>query len=161
MENNAVDYNRLLDELRQQETDLQFTHFNNDDAYALGQLVIEMARQDGLGVTVDIIRHGQQLFHAARPGTSSDNDEWIKRKVRTVNRFGHSSYYMGINYKRQNTTMQEKALLDPAEFAAHGGCFPIIVRNVGMVGTLTVSGLAQEEDHKLAVRAIRQFLEEK
>lgn len=161
MENNAVDFNRLIDELRQQEADLQFTHFTNDDAYILGQLVMELARQDGLGITVDIIRHGQQLFHAARPSTSSDNDEWIKRKVRTVNRFGHSSYYIGINYKRQNTTMQEKALLDPAEFAAHGGCFPIIVRNVGMVGTITVSGLPQEEDHKLVVRAIRQFLEEK
>ncbi|MBN9391974.1 MAG: heme-degrading domain-containing protein [Chloroflexi bacterium] len=160
MENNAVDYNRLLDDLRQQETDLQFTHFTNDDAYTLGQLVIELARQDGLAITVDIIRHGQQLFHAARPGTSSDNDEWIKRKVRTVNRFGHSSFYMGIHYKRQNTTMAEKALLDPAEFAAHGGSFPIIIRNVGMVGTLTVSGLPQEEDHKLVVRAIRKFLEE-
>ena len=160
MENNAVDYNRLLEELRQQEADLQFTHFNNDDAYTLGQLVIELARQDGLAITVDIIRHGQQLFHAALPGTSSDNDEWIKRKVRTVNRFGHSSFYMGIHYKRQNTTMAEKALLDPAEFAAHGGSFPIIIRNVGMVGTLTVSGLPQEEDHKLAVRAIRKFLEE-
>ena len=160
MENNAVDYNRLLEELRQQEAELQFTHFTNDDAYTLGQIVVELARQDNLAITVDIIRHGQQLFHAARPGTTCDNDEWIKRKVRTANRFGHSSYYMGINYKRQNTTMQEKAMLDPAEFAAHGGCFPIFIRNVGMVGTLTVSGLPQEEDHKLAVRAIRQFLSE-
>lgn len=160
MENNAVDLNRLLEELLRQEDELQFTHFTNDDAYALGQLIMELARQENLAITIDIIRHGQQLFHAARPGTSSDQDEWIRRKVRTVNRFGHSSYYMGIYYKEKNTTMQEKALLDPAEFAAHGGCFPIIVRNVGMVGTLTISGLAQAEDHNLAVRSIRQFLAE-
>jgi uncharacterized protein (UPF0303 family) len=153
------DYNQLLEELRKQEETLQFSEFTNDTAYSLGQLLVGLARQDGLGVTIDIIRHGQQLFHAALPGTSSDNDEWIKRKVRVVNRFGHSSYYMGIHYKRQNTTMQEKALLDPAEFAAHGGSFPIIIRNVGVVGTITVSGLPQEEDHKLVVRAIRQFLE--
>jgi uncharacterized protein (UPF0303 family) len=155
------DYNRLLDELRQQEETLQFSEFTNDTAYRLGQLIVELARQDHLGVTVDIIRHSQQLFHAALPGTSSDNDEWIKRKVRVVNRFGHSSYYMGIHYKRQNTTMQERALLDPAQFAAHGGSFPVIIRNVGVVGTITVSGLAQEEDHKLVVRAITKFLESK
>jgi uncharacterized protein (UPF0303 family) len=68
---------------------------------------------------------------------------------------------MGIHYKRQNTTMQERALLDPAQFAAHGGSFPVIIRNVGVVGTITVSGLAQEEDHKLVVRAITKFLESK
>lgn len=159
MEDNKVDYNQLLEELRKQEETLQFTEFTNDTAYSLGQLLVELACQDGLGVTIDIIRHGQQLFHVALPGTSSDNDEWIKRKVRVVNRFGHSSFYMGIHYKRQNTTMQEKALLDPAEFAAHGGSFPVIIRKVGVVGTITVSGLPQEEDHKLVVRAIRQYLE--
>jgi uncharacterized protein (UPF0303 family) len=68
------DYNRLLEELRRQEETLQFTEFTNDTAYHLGQLVLELARQDHLGVTVDIIRHGQQLFHASLPGTSSDND---------------------------------------------------------------------------------------
>lgn len=158
MEKNPVDYTRQLEELLKQEETLQFTEFTNDTAYRLGQLLVEMARQDKLGVTIDIIRHGQQLFHAALPGTSVDNDEWIKRKVRVVNRFGHSSFYMGTRYKSQNSTIQEKALLDPAEYAAHGGCFPVIIQNVGVVGTITVSGLPQEEDHKLVVRAITHFL---
>ena len=161
MEKNPIDYNQLLEELRRQEETLQFSEFTNDTAINLGLLLVELARQDNLSVTIDIIRHGQQLFHAALPGTAADNDEWIKRKVRVVNRFGHSSYYMGIRYKSQNTTMQEKAYLDPAEYAAHGGSFPVIIRNVGAVGTITVSGLPQEEDHKLVVRAIRRFLEGK
>ncbi|MDB5083085.1 MAG: heme-degrading protein [Chloroflexi bacterium] len=152
------DYNQLFEELRKQEETLQFTEFTNDTAYKLGQLLVEMARQAGKGVTIDIIRHGQQLFHAALPGTSSDNDEWIKRKVRVVNRFGHSSYYMGIHYKRQGTTIKDRALLDPAEFGPFGGSFPVIIRNVGVVGTITVSGLPQEEDHKMVVQAIEQYL---
>lgn len=158
MEKNPVDYSKILEELLKQEENLQFSEFTNDNAYELGQLLVAMARQDKLGVTIDIIRHGQQLFHAALPGTAIDNDEWIKRKVRVVNRFGHSSFYMGNRYKSQNSTIQEKALLDPTEYAPHGGCFPIIIKNVGMVGTITVSGLPQEEDHKLVVRALTQFL---
>ena len=34
----------------------------------------------------------------------------------------------------------------------------LIVRNVGVVGTVTVSGLPQEEDHRLVVDVLREFL---
>jgi uncharacterized protein (UPF0303 family) len=75
-----------------------------------------------------------------------------------VNRFSHSSYYMGIYYKTLNTTIQEKSYLDPTEYAPHGGAFPIIIRDVGVVGTITVSGLPQKEDHQLVVKILKQFL---
>ena len=52
----------------------------------------------------------------------------------------------------------EKFLLDEREYAAHGGAFPVIVRDVGVVGTVTVSGLPQEEDHRLVVAVLRAFL---
>ena len=147
-----------LEELLQEEADLQFQEFTNLTAYRLGQRLVEIALQEGYAITVDIHRHGQQLFHCALPGTSPDNDEWIKRKNRLVNRMGHSSFYLGQKYKSQNTTMQEKSGLDPARYAAHGGAFPIIIRNVGVVGTITVSGLPQAEDHRLVVRVLREFL---
>jgi len=31
------------------------------------------------------------------PGTSRDNDVWVQRKNNVVNRFGHSSFYLGIS----------------------------------------------------------------
>ncbi len=98
------------------------------------------------------------MFHCALTGTSADNDEWIKRKNRVVNRFGHSSFYMGNLYKSKNTTIQDSALLDPREFAPHGGAFPVIVKNVGVVGTITVSGLPQQEDHQLVVQVLAEYL---
>jgi uncharacterized protein (UPF0303 family) len=148
----------LLAELLLQEQALQFDRFDNGDAYRLGQLCVDTALADGLGVTIDICRNGQQLFHAALPGTSTDNDEWIKRKNRVVNRFGHSSFYMGAYYRSRGTTIQDSALLDPTQFAPHGGAFPIIVKNVGVVGTVTVSGLPQAEDHAFVVRMLTRFL---
>jgi uncharacterized protein (UPF0303 family) len=98
------------------------------------------------------------LFHCALAGTSADNDEWIRRKNRVVNRFGHSSYYMGILYKSKNTTIQDSTLLDPSLFAPHGGAFPVIIKNVGVVGTITVSGLPQQEDHQLVVQVLAAYL---
>ena len=100
------------------------------------------------------------MFHASLCGASADNDEWVKRKVRLVNRFGHSSFYMGQMLKSKGKRIEEAYLLSESEYAPHGGCFPAIVKGTGMVGTITVSGLPQEEDHKLVVRSIRDYLAE-
>jgi len=145
-----------LAELAAEEAELQFTSFSNDDAWALGTALVEAGR--GLPVAVDISRNGQQLFHAALPGTSADNDDWIRRKTAVVNRFGHSSLYMRQSFLERGTTFEEATGLDPREYAAHGGAFPILVRNVGPVGVVVVSGLPQLEDHALVVSAIRAHL---
>jgi uncharacterized protein (UPF0303 family) len=104
------------------------------------------------------MRGEHQVFHASLPGTSADNDEWVKRKVRLVYRFGHSSFYIGQLLKSKGKSIEEMFLIPESQYAPHGGCFPIIVKNTGMVGAITISGLPQEEDHKLVVRAIRDYL---
>jgi uncharacterized protein (UPF0303 family) len=146
-------------ELREQEERLQFDRFDHDDAWELGNLLVRLARERGLPVTVDIRRGDHQLFHYALPGTSPDNDDWIERKIRVVRRFGHSSYLVGQSYRDRGTTFDAEPHLEAALYAAHGGCFPIIVKGTGPVGTVTVSGLPQLDDHRLVVEAIEAFLE--
>ena len=148
----------ILKQLLQEEQELQFTKFNEDIAWQIGCRLVERARETGLSITIGIRRGQHQLFHASLPGTSADNDEWIKRKVRLVNRFGHSSLYMGQLLKHKGKSIEEAYLLSERNYGPHGGCFPILVKNTGMVGTITVSGLSQEEDHKLVVQAIRDYL---
>ena len=54
--------------------------------------------------------------------------------------------------------VKEKYLIPSSDYAAHGGAFPLIIRDVGVVGTITVSGLPQQEDHELVVTTLKQFL---
>ncbi len=150
----------LLASLLQEEQELQFKHFDEQKAWEIGSKLRARAIQDNLPITVDITRGAHQLFHASLPGTSADNDEWIKRKVRLVYRFGHSSFYMGQLLKQMGKSIEEAFLISESEFAPHGGSFPVIIKGTGMVGTITVSGLPQEEDHKLVVETIRAFLTE-
>lgn len=146
-------------ELIEQERRLQFARFTNDDAWRLGCLLVDLVRGRELPVTVDIRRGEQQLFHFAAPGTSADNDAWIERKIRVVRRYGASSYLVGQRFREQGSSFEEKSRLDPDQYAAHGGAFPVVVADVGMVGTVAVSGLPQVEDHKLVVEALERFLE--
>jgi uncharacterized protein (UPF0303 family) len=147
-----------LAELAAEEEELQFSGFTNDDAWDLGSALVAAARRDGAPVAVDVSRHGHQLFHASLPGTSPDNDSWIQRKTRVVHRFGHSSLYVRQASIERGTTFEEEFGLDPALYAAHGGAFPVVVRSVGPVGAVVVSGLPQLEDHRMVVAAIRAHL---
>lgn len=152
------EYEGALKELRQQEEEIQFTSFTHDTALAVGMALLQEARKRGKAVAIDITRSGQQLFHFAMAGTTVDNGEWIKRKNNVVNRFGHSSYYVGTSLKNAGQTMEEKYLVSSSDYAAHGGAFPLIIRNAGIVGTITVSGLPQQEDHELVVSTLKEFL---
>ncbi|WP_313750663.1 heme-degrading domain-containing protein [Streptomyces parvus] len=146
-----------VSELIAQEWRLTLPRFSYDDAFALGSLLVELARERHAPVAIDIRRGAQQLFHAALPGSSADNDAWIDRKRKVVERYGESSYLVGSRFRAKGTTFEESSRLDPDTYAAHGGSFPIAVEGAGVIGTVTVSGLPQAEDHAMVVEALERF----
>jgi uncharacterized protein (UPF0303 family) len=99
-------------------------------------------------------RFGQPLFYAALDGTTPDNAEWVRRKSNVVARFHRSSYAVGLSLKAKNETLFEAQGLPVADYAEHGGSFPLAVTGAGVVGSVTVSGLPQRADHELVVEAL-------
>ena len=78
-----------LDRIARQERELQWTSFNEDDAWQLGSTLRELAVERQLAIVIDIRRFtphfgnqaGAPLFYAALHGTSPDNAEWARRKA--------------------------------------------------------------------------------
>ncbi|MCD0485848.1 heme-degrading domain-containing protein [Streptacidiphilus sp. ASG 303] len=155
---NPTDLAELIQLVEAEEKRLVLPRLDNDDAWRLGTTLTDLARARGAAVTVDVRRNGQQLFHCALPGTSADNDAWILRKSRVVDRFGHASWLVGLRFLAKGSTFEEKSRLDPDLYAAHGGAFPLTVSGVGVVGTVAVSGLPQAEDHRLVVAGLERHL---
>ena len=147
-----------LADLAAEEEELQFRRFTADDAWELGSALVAAGREGQLPIAVDITRSRHQVFHAALAGATPDNDSWIRRKTRVVERFGHSSLHVRQASIERGTTFEAEFGLDPARYAAHGGGFPILVRDVGPVGVVVVSGLPQVEDHRMVVAALRASL---
>jgi uncharacterized protein (UPF0303 family) len=147
-----------LAELIALEAELRFTKFDHADAWWIGSRIVELARQRDLPIATGITRGGQRLFHAALPGSRPDNDEWIDRKVRSTLRFGHCSLYIAVERAREGISLADRSFVDPTLFAAAGGCFPVHIEGSGIIGTITVSGLPQVDDHRLVVEVIREFL---
>jgi uncharacterized protein (UPF0303 family) len=148
----------LLDELAEQESRLVFDHFDEDTAWALGVALREAALAAALPVAISIRRNGQRLFHAALPGSSADNDGWLARKSAVVDRYGRSSLRVGEEFRVDGKSFDTHARLDPSDYAAYGGAFPILVRGTGCVGTVAVSGLPELEDHHFVVETLEGFL---
>ncbi len=160
MTDDAAALAALVAALEEQEQRLVFSRFDNGDAWRLGCLLVELGTHRDLPIVVDIRRGTQQLFHAALPGSTADNDAWVVRKVRVVERFGCSSYLVGRRLAVKGQSLEAVFGLPAAEYAAHGGAFPVRVRDVGVVGAVVVSGLPQAEDHALVVEAVSAFLAE-
>jgi uncharacterized protein (UPF0303 family) len=153
------DFAAQIAEIEGQEARLQFTRFTHEDALELGLLLVRLGTERSLGITVDVTKGEQQVFHASLAGTTADNDDWVERKTRTVKRFAASSFLVGRRHKAAGKDFNEATGLPLALFAAHGGCFPIVIRDAGIVGTVTVSGLAQADDHALVVEALELLLQ--
>jgi uncharacterized protein (UPF0303 family) len=143
-----------LEMITVQERTLQFTHFDEDTAWRLGMRVRELALARKLSIVFDVRRFGQPLFYTALAGTSPDNVEWVRRKGNLVARFHRSSLRIGLELQKLNMTMLDKHGLGHADFAPHGGSFPISVTSAGVIGSVTVSGLPGRSDHELAVEAL-------
>jgi uncharacterized protein (UPF0303 family) len=147
-----------LAELLAEEDRLVFDSFDHTTAWELGSRLRAEALTAELPIAISIRRNPQCLFHAALPGSSADNDGWLMRKAAVVERYGHSSYFVGCKFRADGRDFDVDSRLDVSAFAAHGGAFPIILRASGCIGTVAVSGLPQVEDHRFVVSRIERFL---
>ena len=138
--------------------ELQFPGFSLDDSLNLGLLLVELGKERGLPIAIDITKGGQVLFHAALPGATPDNDHWIRAKQRTAARYEVPSLLVGLRGRLRGGRIEDQGWFDQSRYAAHGGSFPLYVTGVGAVATVTVSGLPQVQDHDLVVEAMREIL---
>jgi uncharacterized protein (UPF0303 family) len=137
-----------------QEQELQFASFDEETAWKLGSRLRSMAAARQLGIVIDVRRFGQPLFYTALAGTSPDNVEWVRRKGNVTARFLRSSYAIGLEMEEKKSNLFDRYGLAVSDYAGHGGCFPLRVVQAGVVGSVTVSGLAERADHELAVEGI-------
>jgi len=144
--------------LEQQEHILRFTSFNPETAWELGCALRNLLMDCRAGGTIEIELANHLLFACATPTANPGQADWIRRKRNVVHRFGRSSYAIGRILENNNETLQSRHFLDGADYAAHGGGFPILLEGTGPVGSVVMSGLPQRDDHNLVISALAKIL---
>ncbi|WP_260865685.1 heme-degrading domain-containing protein [Paenibacillus xylanexedens] len=144
--------------MQQEEKQLIFHTFHSETALQLGLHLVAEAKRRSQAVTIDITLKGHRLFLHAMEGTHPDNENWIRRKNNVVNHFSSSSWHTALRLRNENQSLEQNYDLPDADYVLAGGAFPLFLENEGQVGTITVSGLPDEEDHDLVTAGIRSFL---
>ena len=147
-----------LTELQQQEEELVFAAFDEDAAWRLGVGMGERSRSAGHPITIDISTPTRTLFRVTLPGSNADQADWVRRKAAVVFRFGTSSAMLAARVDAYEPGATGLPWLEVRDYAVTGGSFPIRVAGVGVVAAVSVSGLTSDEDHLLAVDALRRAL---
>ena len=149
---------RELQNVLEQEARLVFPAFDPDTAWAIGVALREAALAMGVAVAIDIRLGEQILFFHAMTGTGPGNADWARRKRNLVELVRRSSYGVGLQNRINEHSVEAVMGLPVRDYASHGGCFPVRVDKVGHVGTITVSGLPQRDDHYLVVEVVAAWL---
>lgn len=146
------------EQLVTEEQKLQFSRFTRADALKLGLGLLERAKGFSDPIALEIVVNGLIVFRFFADGAIADSDLWLERKRNTVELMSMSSLRFLYWLEAYGTTIEERKL-DPNDFAAGGGGFPIVLKGTGMIGSICVSGLPEHlKDHELVTASIREFL---
>ena len=82
----------LIAAIAVQEERLVFERFDADMALEIGLDIRGRVAALGKAVVVDVRFWDRRLFWFAMPGTTMDNEDWVRRKVNAVRRFHKSTF---------------------------------------------------------------------
>ena len=145
---NKVEYTEM-------DTKIELEIFTNRIALEMGLAVIDLSKSRNQHIAIEICRLNQTVFLYIDDSLPVDKHNWLRRKANVAKQFEESSLKVKNDLKNGNMTLDKTFGLDDKDFIAKGGSIPIFVKNVGMVATITVSGLHDEEDHKIIIDALK------
>jgi uncharacterized protein (UPF0303 family) len=141
-----------------QEELLQFPHFNRQDAWDLGQLLVKRILERRLVLVCSIrLLNGFILFQYAGEGTKNENEFWLSRKFNTVRDLDASSLLNAMRLLKKKQTLESRGL-DPSKYVNAGGGFPIRIKDTGLAGVALVSGLPHLQDHDFLIDSLGEYL---
>lgn len=154
---NKARHLKSLEIVMKQEDSLQPDHFDAQDAWQLGLILRELGLKTGASLGLHISLLGAQVFHCGLGQPKPNFDHWIARKEKGTLECWKSSMRLKLEALSGGDQPEDHGFA-AADVVFCGGCFPIRLKKLGVVGAITVSGLKDTVDHQLAVDALAQFM---
>lgn len=133
---------------------IELENFSNTIALEIGLSIINLAKEKSLNIAVQIERLNHIIFLYIDDNLPADKHNWLKRKANLAKHFEESSLSVKNDLIDKNMSLEKTFALSQENYLAKGGAIPIFVKNAGMVATITVSGLNDEEDHNIIIDAL-------
>lgn len=135
---------------------IELESFNNRVGLDIGLKIVDLAKERNQNIAVQVERLNHTIFLYVDNNLPADKHNWLRRKANVAKHFEESSLSVKHDLINGNMTLNETFALNEKEYLAKGGTIPIFVPNVGIVAVVTVSGLHDDEDHKIILDALKQ-----
>lgn len=146
----------LLKILEKQEEILVFDSFTNEDARTVGNMLSDRLKDSPIPVTVRVFIDDVIVYQYTMKGDEDKRFGWTYRKYQLIKKTGHSSMHGKV---RMMFLGELGDLFADKETYGFGcGGFPIRLKDGGLIGAVTVSGLPDPGDHNYVVEALEAFL---
>ena len=147
-----------LEVVREQEERLRVDRVTADDALALGNIMVRLAREKyRKPAALRVVTNGQITFSFLMDGTDLNNCWWMDKKLNTCRVTGVSSLRSLVEVAVGVRAMEPEFEMEN-NFALCGGCFPLRGYDGKLFGWVLCSGLPHYCDHQLLVDALGEFL---
>ena len=141
------------EKIARQEEILRYATFTRQQALQLGLCIAELAEKKyKKGAAIRIVEDNTVIFEYKMETTNPENDWWMGKKLSVSLQTGTSSLRAFVEGK----TGLRKPFWEarPENYAACGGCFPVIMESGEIFARVLVSGMAHEEDHQIIADAM-------
>jgi len=146
-----------LEALRSQEEVLRLEKLTGDDALAIADIMIRLAREKYQHpIAIRIISGGMTVYSHLMDGTSHYNDWWMDKKLNVCRMTGKSSIHTLVEVATKAVPM-EPEFENEDSHALCGGGFPIRNAAGKLIGYVLCSGMKHYFDHQLIVDALCAF----
>ncbi|NLJ71036.1 MAG: hypothetical protein GX328_06205 [Clostridiaceae bacterium] len=140
-------------------SEVLFLKFNSQDAYDLGIQMYEACQQQNVDLGIEIYLYGRTVFQFIPDSLGPDKADWLRRKRNTVLYFGMSTFAMNEKCKSEESLLATKYARKLEDYTLTPGSVPIILKDSGIVGCATVTGLAPQEDHDFVSAQLSEYFQ--
>lgn len=134
---------------------IELTEFSNQIALDMGLKILKLATSKHQKIAIEICRLHHTVFLFVDDTLPADKHLWLRRKANVAKHFEESSLSVKNDLANGNMTLKDTFQLPSSEYLAKGGAIPLFVKNAGMIGVITVSGLKDTEDHQIIIDALK------
>lgn len=124
------EYERRLSELKQETEEIHFKRFLAEDAYKLGNRMVQAAMDKGVNLAVMIRVNQKMMFYFAFDGTDLNHERAVIRKSNVSDAFRCPSLKIFYELQQSGLTIKERGR-DPMEYLALGAQFPFMWNRQG------------------------------
>lgn len=151
-----MEQNEFLKQCLEEEERYTFPSFARSDVWELGCDLTAACAEMPRPLAVTIWLGDTEVFRYYPEGTGAFHELWLNRKRNTVRVMERSSMRWKAELALKESS-PEKEGLDPQQYAACGGGFPIRIKGGCVIGFIGVSGMDDGSDHRALLNGLSRF----